>query len=73
MRLLTVTVLLSLVTSGARPAEPSPLQEPVDFRVYQRDEKGRADIPVILAPGLDKAAVKSARLTGLPARGPRIG
>src|SRR5206468_3652236 len=33
----------------ARPAEPALLQEPVAFRVYQRDGKGQADIPVTLA------------------------
>jgi sialate O-acetylesterase len=71
MRFLTATVVLCVVISSARPAEPPPLQEPVAFRVYQRDQTGRADIPVILAPGFDKATLESARLTGLPARAVR--
>src|SRR5439155_18133478 len=71
MRFLMATVVLCLVISSARPAERAPLQEPVAFRVYQRDQAGRADIPLILAPDLDKAALKSARLTGLPARAVR--
>src|SRR5262249_36537501 len=71
MRFLMATIVLCLVISRARPAERALLQEPVAFRVYQRDQTGRADIPVILAPGLDKATLKSARLTGLPARAVR--
>src|SRR5690349_8898692 len=53
-----------LAPTGVRPAEPALLQEPVGHRVYQRDAKGQADIPVL---GLDKAVVRSAELTGLPA------
>src|SRR5262249_19195885 len=68
IRFLTAILLLCLLTSGARPAERAPLQDPVAFRVYQRDQTGGADIPVLLAPGLDKTALKSARLTGLPGR-----
>ena len=66
MRFLTATFVLCLVTSSVRSAEPAPLQEPVAFRVYQRDHKGQANIPVVLAPGSDKAILKSAQLTGLP-------
>src|SRR5262245_49616339 len=71
MRFLSATLLLYLVT-GACAAEPAAelrkplLQEPVPCRVYQRDHKGQADIPVILAPDV-KGTVKSAQLTGLPA------
>ena len=64
---LAATLVLFLAPAGARPAEPALLQEPVAFRVYQRDPKGQADIPVSLAAGLEKAAVRSAELTGLPA------
>ena len=71
MQFLTATVVLCVVTSGAQSAERAPLQEPVAFRVYQRDQTGRADIPMILAPGFDKVALKSVRLTGLPARAVR--
>jgi len=55
-------------TASGRTDERSPLQAPVAFRVYQRDEMGQAEIPVILAPGLDQAVICSAELTGLPER-----
>jgi sialate O-acetylesterase len=74
MHVLPAPFVLCLVTA-LLPAASEPdsdhsakplLNEPVAFRVYQRDQTGRADIPVVLARGLDKA-LKSARLTGLPA------
>src|SRR5262249_1178770 len=71
MRFLTLALLLSLVKSDASAAESaaelrkSLLQEPVAFRVYQRDSGGQSDIPVILASD-GKATLKSAQLTGLP-------
>src|SRR5689334_21207085 len=68
MRFLTAVLLPLLAAleltsaTSARAAEkkaegltPALLQEPVAFRVYQRDRADRADIPVTLAPGLSKA------------------
>src|SRR6478735_2259812 len=46
--------------------EAALLQEPVAFRVYQRDEKGQAEIPVVLDPTTSNAQIVSARLSGLP-------
>src|SRR5439155_24692019 len=55
--------------AGSR-AKPQPtvlLQEPVAFRVYQRDRNDRADLPVTLPSGVKGASIVSARLSGLPA------
>ncbi|HMC65279.1 MAG TPA: sialate O-acetylesterase [Gemmataceae bacterium] len=71
MRFLTLALLLGLVKSAASAAESAAelrkplLQEPVAFRVYQRDSGGQSEIPVTLASDL-KATLKSAQLTGLP-------
>jgi hypothetical protein len=55
------------VESRAKSESTMLLQEPVAFRVYQRDRNDRADIRVTLHPDVKDASIVSARLSGLPA------
>src|SRR4051794_40698679 len=54
------------LVSRAQPQGTVLIQEPVAFRVYQRDRNDRAALPVTLRPGVKDASIVSARLSGLP-------
>jgi sialate O-acetylesterase len=52
--------------ASSAPAQPVfLLQEPVAYRVYQRDLQGRAQIPLVIVPSQKEASVISAELTGV--------
>jgi sialate O-acetylesterase len=62
---LLVVASLGLVARAQSP-QTVLIQEPVAFRVYQRDRNDRADIPVTLNPRAEGASIVSAKLSGLP-------
>lgn len=51
--------------SATSPAK-IPVQEPVPYRVYQRDLEGRAEIPVVLDSSLKDATLESVTIPRLP-------